>query len=368
VTAKDSQRVVRGTQIGFLILLLTCSAQLAYWMADEWRYTQTVREHRRAAYDEEARSAAALLKAGVPWSQIAAAKPAIEIAADGTPRVSASALAQLDADRFHRLNRYAWEGTFFLVVLVGAMGVVYTALREEHALRRQQEEFLAAASHELKSPLASLRLSAETLAMRDPAAPRRAELVQRLLSDLGRLDQMIANVLDASRLSRVHVRSSREHVDLAPIVASVADELRPLADDSGVTIRTDLGSGLTIDADREAVRTIARNLIHNSIKATRENAGTVTVRGSHDAHGVTVQVEDTGIGFAPSEARGLFQKFHRLEGNGHAGIPGTGLGLYLVRRCAELDGATVSASSEGPGKGARFAVRWPASAEEDRAS
>jgi signal transduction histidine kinase len=359
VTARDSQRVVRLTQMGFIVLLLTCSAQLAYWMADEWRYTQTVREHRRAAYEQQARSSQALLRAGVPWSTIAASEPEIELGADGVPRVSSAMLAQLDADRFHRLNRYAWEGTFFLVVLIGAMGVVYTALREEHSLRRQQDDFLAAASHEFKSPLASLRLSAETVALRDPAPARRAELVQRLLSDIGRLDQLIENVLDASRLSRDHVRASRERVDLATLVASVADELRPLAEDCAVHVRVEIPSGLCVDADPDGVRTIARNLIHNGIKAARPNSGTVHVRAGQDVTGVTIRVEDDGIGFAPDESRGLFQKFHRIEANGQERLPGTGLGLFLVRRCAEIDGAEVSASSDGPGRGARFEVRWP---------
>jgi signal transduction histidine kinase len=360
VTAKTSQRTVRATQIGFIVLLLACSAQLAYWMADEYRYTETVRDHRRAAYEEQARSSAALLRAGVPWSQIRESQTEIDLGPDGVPRVSAAMLAQLDADRFHRLNRYAWEGSFFLLVLIAAMAVVYAALREEHSLRRQQEDFLAAASHELKSPLASLRLSAETIAMRDPAPPHRAELVQRLLSDIGRLDQMIANVLDASRLSRESVRVSREPVDLRPLFASVADELRPLADDCGVRVLMIVDDGLTVDADREGVRTIARNLIHNAIKASRPSAGTVIVRGAQDAQGVTIHVDDTGIGFAMDEARGLFQKFHRIEANGSERLPGTGLGLFLVRRCAEMDGAVVTASSDGPGHGARFEVRWPA--------
>ena len=411
MTAKTSQRTVRATQIGFIVLLLACSAQLAYWMADGYRYTETVRDHRRAAYEEQARSSAALLRAGVPWSQIRASQTEIDLGPDGVPRVSAAMLAQLDADRFHRLNRYAWEGSFFLLVLIAAMAVVYAALREEHSLRRQQEDFLAAASHELKSPLASLRLSAETIAMRDPAPPHRAELVQRLLSDIGRLDQMIANVLDASRLSRESVRVSREPVDLRPLFASVADELRPLADDCGVRVLLIVDDGLTVDADREGVRThpalqragdsgrdhhrwrlrrrdaigthppaldhahrhaaarrssvgvrtIARNLIHNGIKASRPSAGTVIVRGAQDAQGVTIHVDDTGIGFAIDEARGLFQKFHRIEANGSERLPGTGLGLFLVRRCAEMDGAVVTASSDGPGHGARFEVRWPAS-------
>lgn len=359
MNARGSERTVRALQIGFIALLLACSAQLAYWMIDEYRYTETVRDSRRAAYEDQARSSAALLRAGVPWATIAAAHPTIAPDSAGVPRVSAAVLAQLDADRFHRLNRYTWEGTFFLVVLIAAMGVVYAALREEHALRRQQEDFLAAASHELKSPLASLRLSAETIALRDPAPPRRAELVQRLLSDLGRLDQMIENVLDASRLSRGVAPRSREQVDLAALVAQVADELRPLADDCGVTVTLAVEEGLVVKADLEGVRTIARNLIHNGIKSTRASAGTVTVRAAQNTEGVSLYVDDTGIGFTESDSRGLFQRFQRIEANGHERLPGTGLGLYLVRRCAELDGAAVAAASDGPGRGARFTVRWP---------
>lgn len=360
MTSRDSRPVVRATQVGFLVLLVVCSAQLAYWLADEYRYTDTVRDHRRAAYEEQALSSAELLRAGVPWTKIAPLQPAIELDAAGVPRVSAAMLAQLDADRFHRLNRYTWEGAFFLLVLVAAMGVVYAALRQDHALRRQQDDFLAAASHELKSPLASMRLSAETIAMRDPAPARRSELVRRLLSDIGRLDQTIANLLDTSRLSRVGIRTSPEPLALAPLVTAVADELRPLADDCGVSVQVDIADDVVVNADREGVRTIARNLIHNGIKASRESAGTVAVRAAQDGASVAVHVVDTGIGFEPSESRGLFQKFHRIEANGHERLPGTGLGLYLVRRFAEIDGAAVSASSEGRGRGARFIVRWPA--------
>lgn len=337
MTSTDSRRVVRATQIGFLVLLFTCSAQLAYWMADESHYTATVRDELHAALERQ-------------------------------PGTSAVELAQIDADRFHRMNRYAWEGGFFLVVLLGAMGVVYTALREEHALRRQQEDFLASASHELKSPLASLRLSAETIAMRDPAPPRRAELVQRLLSDLTRLDQMIANMLDASRLSRDHVHVSRERVELGPLVAGVARELGPLADDCGVTVHVDVDGELAVHADRDGVRTIAHNLIHNGIKASRASAGAVRVHATREDGAVCVHVDDTGIGFAAHESRRLFQKFQRIEASGQERLPGTGLGLYLVRRCAELDGAVVSASSEGPGRGARFSVRWPAQSAAGAAS
>jgi signal transduction histidine kinase len=361
VTDGRSRRAVRALQVGFLALLTICSAQLAYWMADEYRYTADIVAQRRVEYEANARAASELLTAGVSWPQIAAMHPEVERLPDGTTRVSASALARLDADRFHRLNRYSWEGAFFLTVIFGAMAVVYTALRAETELRQRQEQFLAASSHELKSPLASLRLSADTLAMRDPPPEHRAKLVQRVLADLGRLDRTIGNILDASRLSGDAVRVVREPVSLAREVADVTDELRLLAEDEGLKLAVDVPATLTIVADREGVRTIVRNLVHNAIKASRGAAdgSTVTVTAAAEAHHVRLDVRDQGMGFDPAETQRLFDKFYRIESTGQERLPGTGLGLYLVRRCIELDGGTVSASSEGNGHGASFTVRWP---------
>jgi signal transduction histidine kinase len=142
-------------------------------------------------------------------------------------------------------------------------------------------------------------------------------------------------------------------------VESVVDELRTLAQEYGVTLHVDVPASLAIDADVDGVRTIARNLVHNAIKASRGSHGEVTIRATEDARGVTLYVEDTGVGFAPAESNRLFEKFYRVERNGNGRLPGAGLGLFLVRRCAEMDGATVSAFSEGPDRGARFSVVWP---------
>lgn len=359
---RRAQRAARAAQVGFLALLLVCIAQLAYWMADEYRYTGGVRATARAEYEANALWATDLLRGGMSWPDIARHHPEIERTEDGRVRVSRDALARLDADRFHRLNRYTWEGAFFLTVMFGAMAMVYMAMREEGALRRQQELFLAASTHELKSPLASMRLSAETLALRDPPPPRRSELVQRLLADLGRLDRTIANILDATRLSGGSVRSARETVHLGSEVQSAVRGLAPVAAEQGIAIAVDVADDLSIAADREGVQTIVRNLVDNAMKASRglASGATIGVTGVAVNGTVRLDVRDGGIGFSPSEAGGLFTKFHRIENAGHERLPGTGLGLYLVRRCAELDGGSVEASSDGPGCGARFTVRWPA--------
>jgi len=359
VTEARSRRAVRALQIGFLALLVTCVAQLAYWMADEYQYTATMRSRARAQYEASAALATQLVRAGVPWEQVGSGHPELASLPDGRVRVSSVALDQLDSDRFHRLNRYSWEGAFFLLVLFGAMTVVYMAIRDHAALRQQQDLFLAAASHELRSPLSSLQLSADTLAMRDPPPARRLELVTRVQADLARLERTIANILHASRLSGgVHL--VREQLALDSEVAAVADELRLLADESDVKLVTDVPPFLVLNADREGVHTVVRNLVHNAIKASRGSPGsTVTVVGTQADGHVQLEVRDQGMGFEPSQAAQLFEKFYRIESRGAERLPGTGLGLYLVRRCMELEAGTVHASSDGPGRGARFTVRWP---------
>jgi signal transduction histidine kinase len=322
-------RSARPMQVGFLILLTVCSAQLGYWMLDEVRYTARVEARLRTAYES------------------------------GTPAVDPGVLSRLHEERFHRLNRYAWEGAFFLAVLLASMAVVHRAVREESDLRRRQEDFLAAMSHELKSPLASLRLSVDTIAMRDPPPTRRAELVERLQADLGRLQRMITNVLDTSRLASGEIRGAPERQVLADDVAAVVDEMKGQALDGASRVHVDVPNDLVIVVDPDGVRTVLRNLVHNAIKATN-GGGDVHVHAERGDGIVRLQVRDNGTGFPPSEATRLFDKFYRVEGDNRARTGGTGLGLYLVKRCVELDGGTLFAESEGPGRGACFTVTWPA--------
>ncbi len=357
-----SRRAVRALQLGFLTLLTICVAQLAYWMVDEYRFTAAIRTHDRAEYDAGARWATELMRAGIAWPRIAAMHPELERQGDGAVRVSPGALAQLDADRFHRLNRYTWEGAFFLTVLLAATWMVYSSIREEAALRQRQELFLAAASHELRSPLASLRLSVDTLALRDPPPPRRDELLSRVLADLGRLDRTISNVLDASRLGGDGVRLAREPVTLTHEIAAVVEELQLLAAEVGVGLHVDVPPALALHADREGVRMVLRNLVHNAIKASRNavSGSAVAIVGTLEDGHVRLDVRDHGMGFAPSESSRLFEKFYRIESPGQERLPGTGLGLYLVGRCMELESGSVHATSDGPERGACFTVRWPA--------
>lgn len=353
----------RRLQRTFLVLLAVVIAQLGWWVFDQFRYSGEVTAYARASFEADTAAARALLRAGWPWAKVRALYPALTITNDSTTiAVDPAVMSDLSRQRFHRLDRYAWEGGFFLVVLLGAMTVVYRALREESELRRRQEQFLAGVSHELKSPIASLRLSLDTLALRDPAPEQRQELVRRMLVELGRLHGMIANVLDTSRLATAEARHAPEPLALHDEVTHAVDDLAEFAAQGEVAVSTAVPEGLTVRADRDGLRLALRNLLHNAIKASPARS-TVHVAGSAQNGSVVLEVRDDGIGFEAAEAPRLFEKFYRAAREEFGRMQGTGLGLYLVRRHVELDHGDVAASSDGPGKGATFTVRWPAAKE-----
>ncbi len=349
----------QSSQQAFVVLLVVCAAQLAYWLIDETRYTGHVNERLRDAYSIEVQAARAALDRGVPTGEVARLHPDVTIAPDGrTVTVSVKAQERMSDERFHRLNRYAWEGAFFLVVLLGAIAVVQRTLREERALRRRQDNFMAAVSHELKTPLASLRLSADTLAMRNPDPERRAALVSRIQDDLGRLQRMIANILDASRLSvEAPQPRARERLVLRDEVNTVLEELRAHAAHLGTRIAVNVPDTIAIHADAECARMVLRNVVDNAIKATAAG-GDVSVTAEQKDGRVRCIVRDTGAGFPPQEADRLFEKFYRVEQDNRGRGSGTGLGLYLAFRCVRMDYGSISAASEGPGKGATFTITW----------
>jgi signal transduction histidine kinase len=360
VSAADDVRRTRRLQLGFLVLLIIATAELGWWLVDQVRYTGEVRAQQQADYEADTGAARAMLRAGQSWAQVHALFPALTASGDRrTIAVSPGVIGTLDRQHFHRLDRYAWEGAFFFAVLLGAMGVVYRALREEAELRRRQEQFLAGMSHELKSPLASLRLSVETLALRDPPSAQRAELVRRMLVELGRLQGMIGNVLDTSRLASAGGRHTPEQLALAEEVACAAEDLADFATEGDVSIDAAIPPELTVVADRDATLLVLRNLLHNAIKASPPGRA-VRVRAEATNGHVTLVVRDEGAGFPPDEAPHLFEKFYRVDREERSRMQGTGLGLYLVRRHVELDHGTVSATSPGPDQGATFTVIWPA--------
>ncbi len=305
-------------QIGFLLLLSISAAQVGWWMYDAVRYARSVED------------------------RFAASDPAVT------------------ADSESRINRALWEGGFFLVVLIGGMTVLTRTLRHDAELRRRQQNFLAAVSHEFKSPLASIQLAAETLVLRsrDDDGKR---LGARILEDGERLLRMIDNLLDTTRLEEGRQRLTPQITNLRAVSEMAVAAIRERARSSGITITADVTDALAVHVDPVVVETGLRNLLDNAVKSCiAAKSGNIRVHGSRDAGSIVLAVSDDGLGFPPEDAAMIFEKFHRLGDELRRATPGTGLGLYIVKRLVELSGGTVHAASEGTGRGATVSLRWPA--------
>jgi signal transduction histidine kinase len=306
-------------QIGFLALLSISAATIGWWMYDHVQYARHVEQ--RFAND-----------------------PAVA------------------ADSDARINRVLWEGGFFLVVLIGGMAVLTRTLRHDAELRRRQQNFLAAVSHEFKSPLASIQLAAETLVMRsrDDDGKR---LGRRILEDGERLSRMIDNLLDTTRLEEGRQRLTPQLTNLDAAASAAVAAIADRAQASGIALTCAVPHDLAANVDPVVVETGLRNLLDNALKScVAAKSRSIHVEGRRDTGGIELAVSDDGLGFAPEDAAMIFEKFHRLGDELRRATPGTGLGLYIVKRLVELSGGTVHARSEGPGRGATVAMRWPAGA------
>jgi two-component system CheB/CheR fusion protein len=245
--------------------------------------------------------------------------------------------------------------------------VISRALRAEARVLQEQDHFLAMVSHQFKTPLASLQLSLETMSMRTLSSQDQRSLIDRMLSDLGRMESLVTRILDSVRLERGRVTLRNEPIDLASAVARVASQLGERASKDRIEISVDVPKGLEVLADPLAVDVVIRNLVENALAAVGPvGGGTIALSARRQNAEIELAVRDTGVGFRPEDSTQLFQKFSRLHPGGGSSAYGTGLGLFIVRRMMQLAGGRVSAHSDGVGQGAQFVVAWPIAPTEAR--
>lgn len=352
----------KALQIGFVVLLIVSVAQVAWWMAESVSHARGVQRRIEALYTAESEGLSQLTIDPPTRAAFEQLLPHLDLDSD-PPRVDRQALAALEEEAVSRINRFLWEGGFFLLVLLGGIAVLTRAIRHDAELRRRQQNLLAAVSHEFKSPLASMRLSAETLELR-ASDPDTRRLARRLLADGDRLLRMVDNLLETTRLEETAQPLAVETLELAPLVRSCVDEAQNRAAEHQIRIDAEVPEGLYVAADRSALATVLRNLIDNAVKSCIAHGGKLIRIQAAAAGEVELRVSDDGVGFEPEYGAMLFEKFYRLGDEIRRSTPGTGLGLYIVRRLVDRSGARIRALSDGPGRGATFILNWPAGERE----
>lgn len=241
----------------------------------------------------------------------------------------------------------------------GAVVVVHdlTALRRLEQVRR---DFVANASHELKTPIAAIRGLVETIlddeAM-EPATQRR--FLSSIRAQGERLGALVEEMLLLSRLESERVQLAAEPLDVLPVLAEVVDSLQPLARERGLSLARELPPGpLVALAGAEPLRRILGNLVSNALAYT-PSGGRVRAVARREAASVLLEVLDTGPGIPPAERERVFERFYRLDKGRSRETGGTGLGLAIVRHLVEGLGGEVGIG-DAPGGGARVWVRLAA--------
>jgi signal transduction histidine kinase len=304
-------------------------------------------------------AAQAMLESGVPAERVLRILPGVAVTGSRATLSPTVDEMLLDEAR-RRINQYVWEGGFFLLALALCIGVIAYALRAEAKVIQQQDNFLALVSHQFKTPLASLQLSLETMAMRTLSPEQARTLIDRMLSDLGRMEAMVTQILESVRLERGRVDLRREPLDLSGAVTRVIAQFEERAHKDNIAITADIARGLYVLTDPLALDVVVRNLLENAIAAiTPVGGGNIAFVARRSESEIELSVQDSGVGFRPTDGVRLFEKFTRLHPGGGSSYYGTGLGLFIVRRLMQLAGGRVSAHSEGVGQGAKFVLTWP---------
>jgi signal transduction histidine kinase len=242
-------------------------------------------------------------------------------------------------------------------------GVVLNTVFLVREVRRneRQDSFLNAVTHELKTPIASIRLYLETLQRHEVLEPQRREFYQIMLADSDRLLATVEQVLKAGELGARRPQD-RILLELAPLVADciAITLLRHHLPAESIQLAPVPGNvRLHVRAVPEDLRTAVLNLLDNAVKYSPNG---VNVRCSLAIAGysnVALTVTDTGVGIAPNQLKRIFKRFYRVPGRNAARIRGTGLGLFLVRAIARQHGGSIHASSPGPNLGATITLTLP---------
>jgi signal transduction histidine kinase len=249
---------------------------------------------------------------------------------------------------------------FFALIIAGI--IVYTVflVREIHK-NEQQDSFLNAVTHELKTPIASLRLYLETLDSRQLSDQQRHDFYRIMLEDTDRLLATVEQILRAGEARHARSKKYWEEVDFSSLVAETVEltRLRHNLPPEAMRFITPPQEKLLTKGNPEELRTAVFNLVENAVKYSGEKKEIGIGVLTPDIDTIMLQVQDQGVGIPASELKRIFKRFYRVTSSATGRVKGTGLGLFIVRSIARRHGGEAFAASDGAGRGSTFTLRLP---------
>ena len=249
---------------------------------------------------------------------------------------------------------------FFALIIAGI--VIYTVflVREIHK-NEQQDSFLNAVTHELKTPIASIRLYLETLQSRSLTEAQHQDFYRIMLEDTDRLLGTVEQILKAGEARQASSKKNWERVDFSEIVGETValTRLRHHLPPEALHFAADAHDKIYLRGNPQELRTAVFNLVENAVKYSGETKEIAIALETPDIDTVFLRVQDKGVGIPHDELKRIFKRFYRVASSANGRVKGTGLGLFIVRSIARRHGGDAFAESEGAGRGSTFTLRLP---------
>jgi signal transduction histidine kinase len=260
-------------------------------------------------------------------------------------------------------------GIIFFALIIAGMIVNTSFLVREIRRSEQHDSFINAVTHELKTPVASIRLHLETLQRRDLPEPQKQEFYRLMLSDTDRLTETVEQVLRAGRAGDKKAGREKSAVDFRQIVREAMDAARTRHHLPLETIRYEEasnqastnGTAMRVLGSDEDLRTAVFNVLDNAIKYSGDEVDIRVRLDMPDEKRIVLRVQDHGIGIPADDMKSIFKRFYRVNDRSLAHVKGTGLGLFIVKSVAEKHGGKVFAESAGEGQGTTITFELPRS-------
>jgi signal transduction histidine kinase len=247
------------------------------------------------------------------------------------------------------------EGLFFLFLQLIGLIQVRRSFGKEIELAAQQTNFLHSITHELKSPLSSVKLALQTIVKRQLEPEQKAKLVNNALSDVVRLESLVDNILFAAKIERNTHGFANEEVNLSDLVHLVAQKFE--GNKKNIQIQTAIEDGIYYNTDQIGFISVVMNLIENAIKYSDADS-VVDVSLSHSDTAIILSVKDEGAGIPEEFKQKVFEKFYRVGNEDTRRAKGTGLGLFIVGRFVEIYNGKIVLTNNTP-KGSIFELSFP---------
>jgi len=249
---------------------------------------------------------------------------------------------------------------FFGLIIAGVVLNTIFLVRE---IRRneQQDSFLNAVTHELKTPITSIRLYLETLERRQVDDTQRRDFYRVMLEDTDRLLGTVEQVLKAGEVRNGRAKKNWREVDFSTMMRDTVELalLRHGLPPNALRFIAEPPSDITVMGNPEELRTAIANLLENAVKYSGKDPEIIVDVETSDMDTVLVRIRDNGVGISRPELKRIFKRFYRVRNHATEQVKGTGLGLFIVRSIARRHGGEAFAESEGEGHGSTFTIRFP---------